>query len=296
MGVEVAESDSSKLRRALRLILLLSQQKNGLSVYDLAKHEEIGPKTIRRDLVLLRDEGLPLEEKLVEHGKKLWRITAKVDQLSFTLHELLSLYMGRRLMEPFVGTPFFDGIHSLFRKLETQLFHESKSLQGQLADLIHLTNVGTSDYSTRSHLITSVMSSIGERHVLQMSYTKNGAAAPSSYMIQPYNLVYHRGSLYIIALSESSHEIRHFKLDRVVEMTSVSRSYEIPETFDVRRYLDESFGIFSPNGKQQRVRVHFASDVAATVKESQWHVSSGQKVSQNSGQDCAGWLVAEWCF
>jgi len=25
-------------------------------------------------------------------------------------------------------------------------------------------------------------------------------------------------------------------------------------------------------------------------------VSSGQKVSQNSGQDCAGWLVAEWCF
>jgi len=26
------------------------------------------------------------------------------------------------------------------------------------------------------------------------------------------------------------------------------------------------------------------------------HVSSGQKVSQNSGQDCAGWLVAEWCF
>ena len=25
-------------------------------------------------------------------------------------------------------------------------------------------------------------------------------------------------------------------------------------------------------------------------------VSSGQKVSRNSGQDCAGWLVAEWCF
>jgi len=103
------ESESARLRRALRIILLLSQQKKGLSVYDIAEREEIGVRSIRRDIALLRDEGLPIEEALSEHGKKLWRITAKVDEISFSYHELLSLFLGRRLLEPFVGTPLFEG-------------------------------------------------------------------------------------------------------------------------------------------------------------------------------------------
>ncbi len=267
------ESESSRLRRAIRFIQMLSQQKNGLSVYDLARHEGLNTKTIRRDLKLLQDEGIEIKEELADHGKKLWRITANVEQVSFTFHELFSLYMGRRLLEPFAGTPFFEGIHSLFQKLEAQLFHESRALQEQLADLFYLTNVGASDYSSRSHLISRVMSSIQDRKVLQINYLKNTADKTSEYSVHPYSLVYHRGSLYIIGFSESSNAMRHFKLDRVEEAATVERRYEVPETFDVREYLNESFGIFSPSGESKRVRVHFAAQAAGSVKESRWNRS-----------------------
>jgi len=269
----MAESESSRLRRAIRFIQILSQQKSGLSVYDLAQHEGLNTKTIRRDLKLLQDEGIEIREELAEHGKKLWRITANVEQVSFTFHELFSLYMGRRLLEPFAGTPFFEGIHSLFQKLEAQLFHESRALQEQLADLFHLTNVGASDYSSRSHLISRVMASIQDRKVLKINYLKNTADKVSEYSVHPYSLVYHRGSLYIIGFSESSNAMRHFKLDRVEDAATVERRYEVPETFDVREYLNESFGIFSPSGESKQVRVHFAAQAAGSVKESRWNRS-----------------------
>lgn len=269
----MAENDSSRLRRAIRFIQILSNRKNGLSVYELAKHEGLSTKTIRRDLEVLRDEGLEIKEVLVGHGKKLWKITANIDQVSFNYHELFSLYMGRRLLEPFAGTPFFEGIHSLFEKLEMQLFHESRALQELLADHFYLTNVGASDYSNRSHLISSVMSSIQGSNVLQISYLKNGIATPSEYLVHPYSLVYHRSSLYIIGLSEAAKAMRHFKLDRVLTTEILERQYEIPETFSVEDYLDGSFGIFSPGGKQYRVRVQFAPEAAGGVKESRWHRS-----------------------
>jgi proteasome accessory factor B len=275
----MAESESTRLRRALRIILLLSQQKKGLSVYEIAKHEELAVKTIRRDISLLRDEGLPIEETLTDRGKKLWRITARVDQISFNYHELLSLFLGRRLLEPFAGTPLFEGVHSLFRKLESQLFSESKMLQDSLNDSFHLTSIGASDYSGRSQLISTVLEAVQKRCELSVTYQKTNAPQPSDYRLQPFSLVYHRGSLYLIALSVSSKGMRHFKLDRILNVDCLATRFEVPKSFDVRDYLELSFGIFSPSGRTYSVRIQFASSVAGTVRESRWHRS--QQIVEN---------------
>ena len=46
------------------------------------------------------------------------------------------------------------------------------------------------------------------------------------------------------------------------------------------KIIDTCFGVYSGSG------FHVLAE----------SVSSGQKVSRNSGQDCAGWPDAEWCF
>jgi proteasome accessory factor B len=275
----MAESESVRLRRALRIILLLSQQKKGLSVYEIAKHEERNVKTIRRDIKLLKDEGLPIEETLADRGKKLWKITAKVDQIAFEYHELLSLFLGRRLLEPFAGTPLFEGIHSLFQKLETQLFSESKALQDSLTDGFHLKSIGASDYSGRSQLISTVLTAVQQRTVLSVTYKKNNAPAPSEYQLHPYSLVYHRSSLYLIALSVAAAEMRHFKLDRLLNIEVLPQRFEVPKSFDMRAYLEKSFGIFSPTGRTFLIKIQFAPTVAGTVRESRWHRS--QEIIEN---------------
>lgn len=267
----MSESLSARLRRAVWIIRLLSQHPKGLSVYEIAESREVAVKTIRRDIKLLKDEGLPIEETLAEHGKKLWRITARVEQISFNYHELLSLFLGRRLLEPFAGTPLFEGIHSLFQKLETQLFSESKSLQASLTDGFHLRNIGASDYSDRSQMISVILDAVQHRTVLKMEYHKNNAPTSSEYIIHPYSLVYHGGSLYIVARSVNRNEVRHFKLDRIVDLQAKDEQFEVPESFDVRAHLDKSWGIFSPSDQTYAIRILFSSQVADTVRESKWH-------------------------
>ncbi|MFM7867856.1 MAG: hypothetical protein ACKPHU_26880, partial [Planctomycetaceae bacterium] len=103
--------------------------------------------------------------------------------------ELLSLYLGRRLLEPFAGTPLFEGIHSLFQKLENRLFRESRSVLQELSESFHQTRIGISDYSGRGQLITTVLESVRNRFVLQLTYRKNAALKASCYVLHPYSLV-----------------------------------------------------------------------------------------------------------
>ncbi|MEY3459238.1 MAG: hypothetical protein RL215_2395 [Planctomycetota bacterium] len=230
-------------------------------------------RTIRRDVALLRGEGVPIEESLGEHRTLMLRIAAPLADLSFDYDELLSLYLGRRMLEPFAGTPVFEGIHSLFQKLEQRLFRDSRAMLRALSEGLHQTRIGFSDYSGRGELISTVLESIRTRTVLQLTYQKNAAPAAASYRIHPYSLVHHRGALYVIAFSESASAMRHFKLDRIGAVERLGRCFEMPAEFDPQEYLEQGFGIFSPSGRVWRVRIQFAAGAAAAVRESRWHRS-----------------------
>lgn len=274
-----AASRSARLRRALRLIRELCRHRQGVSIYDLARSEELSVRTIRRDILMLQEEGIPIEETLGDRGMRLLRISAPLTELAFEYDELLSLYLGRRLLEPFAGTPLFEGIHSLFQKLERRLFRESRSVLQELSDGFHQTRIGISDYSDRGQLITTVLEAVRNRVVLRLTYQKTAAPQPSTYLLHPFSLVHHHGALYLIAFSETAGAMRHFKLDRVHSAELQKRRFEPPADFDPQEYLDQGFGIFSPSGRTWRVRIHFAAAVAAMVRESRWHRS--QEIQQH---------------
>lgn len=269
----MSRNDSQRLRRLLRLILSLSRAQDGISVYELARQEGLDDKTIRRDLMLLRNTGLPLVEDRRKFGKKLWRIRSESHRVEFNLFELLSLYMARRLMEPFAGTPFFEGIHSAFRRIEAEVFPDSVELQTQLSSLLYFSTAGSSDYTQRTHLISTVLQSISQRQALRMLYRKAAAEQARSYVICPYSLAAYHGSLYIVARSVKVAAIRHFKMDRVQTLELLDQRYRIPRTFDVEAWFEGTFGVFGPGKKSYRIEIEFQPEVSETVKESRWHRS-----------------------
>ena len=52
----------------------LSSSAEGLTVGELAEASGVGLKTIRRDLILLRQVGFDVEDVVEEFGRKRWRI------------------------------------------------------------------------------------------------------------------------------------------------------------------------------------------------------------------------------
>ena len=77
--------------RQWSILRILGARKYGTSVYELAQEMAVGEKTIRRDLISLQSLGFPLNEKSVDHGKKLWTVSHLTGLPNLTL-KLLNMY------------------------------------------------------------------------------------------------------------------------------------------------------------------------------------------------------------
>jgi predicted DNA-binding transcriptional regulator YafY len=244
-------NDSQRLRRLLRLIQCLSQALDGVSVQDFAAQEGLDEKTIRRDLMLLKNMGLPLEERLAKFGRKLWLIRSEAENSQFNI---------------------FEG-QSASERTEEEVVNQSASVPTELSEMLFFSTAGTNDYSRRTHLITTILQSITQRQALQLTYRKPSESVSLQYIIHPYSLAAHHGSLYVVARNVAAGAIRHFNLDKIDGAETLSEKYRIPRNFNVETYFQSTFGIFSPGKEQYRVEIEFFGSASETVKNSCWHTT-----------------------
>jgi hypothetical protein len=66
--------EESPLARQWRLLKLLTFTPKGFTVKELVAVSGVSEKTIRRDLILLKESGFGLSEKVEEFGRKVWRV------------------------------------------------------------------------------------------------------------------------------------------------------------------------------------------------------------------------------
>jgi hypothetical protein len=137
------------------LLRTLSARHHGASVEELAEELAVSGKTIRRDLRTFQAAGFPLEETVEQFGRKRWRNEPARNQpgLSFAFDEAVALYLARRLMEPPVGTPFWEAAQRAFRKIRATLGSEALRHVERFAELFHQTMVGVSDYAKKAELM-----------------------------------------------------------------------------------------------------------------------------------------------
>jgi predicted DNA-binding transcriptional regulator YafY len=60
-------------------------------------------------------------------------------------------------------------------------------------------------------------------------------------------------------------------VDRIQSVTLTGERFETPESFDIKEFLQDSFGIFQ--GAPVAVKIRFAPSVAGYIRERVWHHS-----------------------
>jgi predicted DNA-binding transcriptional regulator YafY len=251
-------ADQATLLRHWVLLRTLGQSGQGVAVRDLAREHEVNEKTIRRDLGTLRGVGFPVESTSGPHGLKRWRLArpSGVD-LKFNLDEALALYLGCRLLDPFVGTTIGDSAARAFQKLRGFLPHSAVEYVSRLSRTWHATSQGAAGYAGQSDLLDRLLLAVSERRQCVMTYRSARSTEPVEHAIHPYGIVQHKGSLYVVAWSEDHKEVRTFKLNRIGELEVSGIPFRQPEDFSLSEYLAGSFGVFHGKG-QVRVRVRFS--------------------------------------
>jgi len=71
----------SPLIRQWQLLEWLSSTTDGITVTEAAKAAGVGHKTIRRDLIMLREIGFDLQDTVEQHGQKRWRVKQPFERL-----------------------------------------------------------------------------------------------------------------------------------------------------------------------------------------------------------------------
>lgn len=267
-------SEETPLVRQWLLLRGLCAKRQGMSVREMADEMGVVQKTIRRDLETFQLVGFKLREEVGPRGKKLWRMDHEKGQpeISFTADEAISLYLGRHLLEPLAGTLFWDGAQRAFRKIRASLGNGSTEILKRFSTLFHHTARGASDYSQKAELIDRLMLAIEDRRAVSIAYHSLRSTEPVTYDIHPFGMIYHSHSLYLIGHSPSHDEIRHWKVDRVESAELTNDHFLLPDNFNLKSHLSESFGIFSGHGNIH-IKIHFAAAVARYVEEQRWHQS-----------------------
>ncbi|MCA9117605.1 MAG: YafY family transcriptional regulator [Planctomycetaceae bacterium] len=272
-------TDTPGLVRHLLLLQMLSVSRRGVTLREMADETGSSQRTITRDLNTMRQAGLPVVSQVEAHGRKTWQLDFDSDanRPVFTFDELAALYLGRRLLDPLIGTSLQDGARKALQKIRAALPEGARKYLEKLAGLVHRTSFGAGDYTGQGELVDLLFTAIEDRRITSLTYHSQRSTEPVTYEVYPYGLVFHRDSLYLVARSPEEHdnEIRHFKVNRVVDVdiNASSLPFNRPADFNLQEHLTDAFGIFRGQGEPVEVRIRFAAQVARYVEESRWHAS-----------------------
>jgi proteasome accessory factor B len=240
----------------------------------MAQEMKVAERTIRRDLDLFRGVGIPGEGSSGDHGCKTWRLAGERCHLplTFTYDEAAALYLGRRLLEPLAGTPFWSAAHSAWRKIRASLGETAVGYLDRFDRLFHCTTFGQGDYSNKSGLLDDLMLAIEEHQAVHITYQSQRATEPVTRDVYPLALVRHKNALYLLAFAPEHDAIRTYKVDRIEAVEVSSFIFQKYRDFDVAAYLAKSFGIYDGDGDVEVV-VKFLPPAARFASEAKWHAS-----------------------
>jgi len=286
-------ADQAALLRQWLLLKTLSARRLGVTLKELAAEMQVCEKTIRRDVETFMAAGFPVTETTVEFGRKKWHLDVDkfTPDMTFAFDEAMAFYLGRHLLEPLAGTPFWEAAQRGFKKIRASLGETALRYVEKFGDSFRQTSLGRHDYSGKAEIIDQLMLGIEDCRAVFITYQSMRATEPVTYDVYPYGLAYHRGSLYLVGRNPQREQVCHWKVDRIEKARVEEFRFQRPDGFDLEKHLAGSFGIYHSYGEAEvRIQVRFSPAVARYVQESQWHAS--QKLTKQRD----GSLLADFCL
>jgi predicted DNA-binding transcriptional regulator YafY len=259
--------------RQWKLLAILKESQDGITLKALADRFGVDQRTIRRDLDTLKDADIPLQKPKEAHGRIRWSIkeTPSVST-TFNFEEAAALHLGHRSLAPLTNSFLWeaakDGLQKIRKQLGTQYVH----LLDQLLEVFYESTMGWSNYSQQAEIIETLTLACEEQKETTIRYRSYAAKEEQSYTIHPYALVTQSGTLYVVGYSCKDNEVRTWKLNRLVAAERLKSKFRKPADFDTETHRRKGFGVFVFNDKPvEKVRIKVDGVMARYVQEHHWH-------------------------
>ena len=236
----------------------------------LAAEWEVSACTIQRDLDYMRYQlSAPLAYSAQRRGFYYTEEQYQLPAMQIRESDLFALYLADKLLKQYEGTPIYDNLCSVFRKIEESLPQKVpfKPAEGQTLFTVF------PPFSTviEPAVMATVFDCLRSSTRLDIEYTNPGGK-PVDRQIDPYQGVRFEGDWYVVGYCHLRQAIRTFSLARITQAKPGKERFIRPVDFDFSKLSGSPFGVHWGT-ERLRVRIRFAPEAAAFIRERQWHVS-----------------------
>ena len=266
---------AKKYSQAARLhdVIRILEVRYGATVDELAEECGVTRRTVYRDLDAIRDAGYPLVSEPEEGGQTVYRFITgfkKILPITFSLEELMTLYLCRGQLGFLRGTPFQDDLDAIFSRIHSSLPPRSIAHLERIAETASPKFQGERDYAAQKELLKELRRALLYQYRIKMVYTP-ARRSTESYIFDPYTLLFYEGALYLGGYAHNRKALRLFLVDRIRQIEVLRDRFEVPEDFSASNLTGSAFGLIDEG--EFTVRVRFSAEISHLIRERIWHPS-----------------------
>jgi len=265
---------SKKYSQAARLhdLIRILEARYGATVDELVEECQVTRRTIYRDLQAIIDAGYPLVTERQADGHVLYGFIAgfsKIPPITFSLEELMTLYLCRGQLDFLQGTPFQDDLAAIFARIRSNLPPRSVAHLERLAEASAPRFQGFKDYSQQWDLIQNLRQALLKQQRCDMVY-KPAQRERADYRIDPYTLLFFKNGLYIGGYAHNRQALRLFAVERIETLTILPERFDVRSDYSVEQLTGTAFGLIE-EGEARQLEIEFAAEIAHLIRERIWH-------------------------
>jgi len=267
-------SQAARLHDVIRLL----EARYGATVEELAEECGVTRRTVYRDLEAIGAAGYPLVPERQVDGRVLYRFITgfkNLPPITFSLPELMTLYLCRGQLGFLQGTPFQEDLDAIFGRIRSSLPPRSVAHLERIAEAVAPRFLGVHDYRQQHDILADLREALLKQYRIRLHYTP-ARREPETYLFDPYTLLFTQGALYLGGYAHNRMALRLFLVDRVQGVELTRERFEVPEDFSPEQLTGGAFGLV--NEPPLAIRVRFAAEVAHLVAERIWHPSQRREV------------------
>ena len=262
---------SNTATRLINLLMLLQRQPNQ-KAGDLAEEIGVSTRSIHRYIAMLDEMGIPVYSERGPYGGFSLVRGYKMPPLVFTPQEAVAVYLGTGLVEQMWGQLYREAAHGALAKLDNVLPEEQQREVSWARRALLATCLHRIDPKRLTPHLEKLRFAIHDGKRIRMVYRSQGQPDPLQREIDPYALVHRGGWWYSVGYCHLRQALRTFRVDRIVDITVLDQTFQLPSDFDLRAYLE------AEPQRPVNVRLRFVPEGVAIARDnrSYWDTFEAQ--------------------
>jgi predicted DNA-binding transcriptional regulator YafY len=258
----------NKTERIIKVIVALSQNP-AASATELAGQLQVSERSIYRYLRDIRRLGFPLRTfRDQESGLRRHYLTP----LTFTASEALAIIAAGQSLLSQEGLPICEDLETALLKVKAAICSiEDKRAFYRLEPRFTYLGEKIRDYTPWQGLIQQITECIYHCRSITVVYDSFSSEEVTERIIDPYDLYWSRGNLYVAAYCHKHNDMRSFRIDRFKSIQKVGERFNRDPEFALNKYLGPSWRVYRGNEEVSKVKIMVYPPAARLFRETRYH-------------------------